>query len=100
MASAGQLAGCGDSKQRRTFRENLPFTGLASRRIGQNVIQLIKEILHFTPSFPFRHLVTDPEFGRAAVISATRRQRISMVHALQARDAAVLHRMMVRAWNV
>ena len=77
----------------RTLCENLPLAGLAPWRVGQNPIQLIKQILHFAPSLPFGHLVTDAKFGSSRIIATARRSWV--LWTLETRDVAMLHRMVM-----
>jgi hypothetical protein len=76
-----------------TLCENLPLARLAPWRVGQNPIQFIKQILHFAPSLPFGHLVTDAKLGSSRVIATARRSWV--LWALETRDVAMLHGMVM-----
>ena len=75
---------------RHTFREDLPFTGFASSAIGQDVIQLIEEILHLATTLSLSHLVADAKLWSPTVVP-TSLPHGSWVKALQAGHTAVLH---------
>lgn len=83
-----------------TFCKYLPFARLATGRVGQNVVQVVKQSFHLASALSFGHLVADTKLGGSTVASAAGRQRIRRVHVLQGCDAAVLHRVMMCTWNV
>lgn len=75
----------------------LPLAGFAPRRIRQNIIQLVKEILHLAPALPLGHFVADSEFGCPAIIPAARR---GQVLGLKTGNAPMLHRVMMSSGHV
>lgn len=82
-----------------TLGENLPLGGFASRRVGKNLVELIKEVLHLASTLSFGHLVTDTKLWGSTVISTALSQRCG-IKALETGDTAVLHRVVVGRGNV
>jgi hypothetical protein len=81
---------CLEESWQLTFGQNLPFAGLVSRRVGQNIVEILKQVLHLTPSFSLRHFVAYAKFWRTAVIPATTSHTVG-VTTLQAGNAGMLH---------
>lgn len=50
-----------------SFAEDLPFASLHAPILRELVPQLVKQILHLLPSFPFCQFMRDPELWRARV---------------------------------
>jgi hypothetical protein len=86
---------CSTFEQLLTFGKDLPLARLAARRVGKDVVQLVKEAFHLASSLPLSHLVTDTKLRRPAVIAATGCKRGCIVCTLQARDASMLHRVVM-----
>jgi hypothetical protein len=76
-----------------TFCQNLPLAGLAPWRVGQNPIELIKQILHLAPPLSFGHLVTDTELGSSRIVATAGRSWV--FRTLKTRDVSMLHRMVM-----
>jgi hypothetical protein len=55
-----------------TFREDLPFAGLRATIVRYCFVQIIEEILHFTPALPFCKFVADAKFRSATVVAKSR----------------------------
>lgn len=84
---------------RLTLGENLPLAGLAAWGVWQDVVQLVEQALHLTSPLPLGHLVAYAKLWRSTVVARLRRIS-SWSGALQACDAAVLHRVMMGRRNV
>jgi hypothetical protein len=79
-----------------TFSEDLPLAGLASWRVWQNVVQFVKQALHFASSLPLGHLVAYAKFWRSTVVTAASSECSRVVGVtLQACDTVVLHRVVM-----
>ena len=76
----------------RTLRKDLPLASFRPSIGRHGFIQIFKEILHLATTLPLCKFVADSQFWRSAVIA-----NALCVHALmlQARDGAVLQRMVV-----
>lgn len=57
-------------------------------------------MLHFTPALSLGHLVTNAKLGSATITSAAGRQGIRSICALEVRNVAVLHRVMMGTGNI
>lgn len=73
-----------------TFRENFPFARLASWRVGEDVVEFIKQVLHLASTLPLGHLVADAELWGPTVVSAAL-SKSCMIESLKTCDTAVLH---------
>lgn len=80
-----------------TFGKNLPFARLRSAISRHSLVQLLKQILHFTASLSLGKLVAHSQFRRSAVI-ANARSRHALI--LQTLDGAVLHAVVVRCAGI
>ena len=96
MAGLLSVWGKGSGSEDLTLCENFPFARFTSRGVGKNVVELVEEVLHLAPALPLCHLVADAELWGTAVVTTALGQRSRMVCTLEARDAAVLHRVVVR----
>lgn len=76
-----------------SFRQNLPFAGFCASILGNGLVQVLEQILHLTTTLSFGKFVTDSELWRPAVVTNTLCVQALM---LQARNGAVLKRMVVR----
>jgi hypothetical protein len=85
---------------RPTFRKDLPLAGLASWRVGQDVVQFIEQAFHFASALPLGHLVAYTELWRSTVVSTACGHSCVISMTLQACDTAVLHRMVMRGCNI
>lgn len=83
----------------RTLGEDLPFTRFTSWRVGEDLIQLVEQILHLATTLSLGHLVANAELWGATVVPAALCHR-SRVKTLEAGHAAVLHRVVVRCGDV
>ena len=85
----------------RTLGQNLPLGGLASWRIGQDVVQFIEKALHLTPPLPLSHFVAHTKLWSPTVVSTSGGESCCVVCcALQTGDTAVLHGVMVGGRHV
>jgi hypothetical protein len=89
-----------EETHRLTFGKYFPFTGLAPRTIGQDLVKIVEQCLHLTAPLSFGHLVADAKLRSPTVTPATRSQRVCVIHALETSDTAVLHRMVMCAWYI
>jgi hypothetical protein len=65
-----------------TFGEYLPFAGLATRTVGEDVVEIIKQGLHLTSPLPLRHLVADAKLRSPAVASTSGGEWVRRVNVL------------------
>jgi hypothetical protein len=77
-----------------TLRKDFPLARLASRGVGEYLVELIEKVLHFTTTLPLGHLVANTKLWGATVVPTALSKR-SVIETLEACDAAVLHRVVM-----
>jgi hypothetical protein len=77
-----------------TFGENFPFARLCPA-VGRNsLVEIFKQIFHFTTTLPLGELVADSQLGCSTVIAHTWRHALS----LEVLNRAMSHAMMMRVF--